>query len=158
MKLSQSLSILRYLAAKPGLAGSTPEEAGQADMFSQDLMDLRMDLALMSYNTEFEKLKPKHLEKLKSKLQQYEAVLEGNTWFLGENLSYADFVAYEFLDVERLLDAASFDSFPNVNCFLNRFEDIPQIKKYMASEKFIRWPIHASIATWGGKEEESPFL
>lgn len=157
VKLTQSLSIMRYIAHKHGLAGDTPDAVARADMFSQDLMDLRANLSRAAYSADFEKLKPAHLETLQTKLKQYEAVLQGSAWLLGDKLSYADFVAYEHLDVEFLLDAASFTDFPNVKNFLKRFESLPQIKKYMESESFIRWPLNGPIATWGGKPEQNPF-
>lgn len=40
-KLTQSLSILRYLGRKYGLAGSTPQEAAELDMFVDVLNDWR---------------------------------------------------------------------------------------------------------------------
>jgi len=156
-KISQSLSIVRYLGKKHGLAGNTDEDAATADMFSQDLYDLRVSLSMAAYDPDFIGKKPGHLETLKAKLTLYEAVLEKNKWFLGDNLSYVDFVAYEFFDCDRLLDAESFTNFPKVRCFLKRFEELPQIKKYMQSDRFMRWPVNSSIATWGGKLEESPF-
>jgi len=156
-KISQTHSVITYLANKHGLAGSSPEEAARADMFVQDIFDLQTSLLRIAYDPECVAKKPGHLTTLKAKLTLYEAALEKNQWFSGDNISYADFVAYEILDVNRLLDAESFTGFPKVTAFLKRFEDLPQIKKYMESENFIKWPVYSPLAQWGGKLEQSPF-
>lgn len=43
-KLAQSITILRYLGKKYGLAGSTPQEAAELDMFGDVLNDWRSPL------------------------------------------------------------------------------------------------------------------
>ena len=157
VKLSQSNSIIRYLAGKHGLAGDTPADAARADMYAQDLMDLRMALAKVAYDPKFNELKEGHIKVLKTKLKLYDAILKDRDWLLGDKLSYVDFLAYEFLTVNKVFDSASFDEFPKVNSFLKRFEEIPKIKEYFKSDKYIKWPIHAPFAQWGGKPEENPF-
>ena len=130
VKLSQSNSIMRYLANQHGLAGDTLEDSGRADMYAQDLMDLRGGLSRTAFSHAFDEAKEAHIKQLKYKLAQYEAILKDNDWFLGDKLSYVDFLAYEFLINHKMFDSSSFYDFTEVNDFLNRFEKIPQIKRY----------------------------
>jgi len=152
-KISQALSIVRYLGRKHGLDGDTYEDAAKADMFITDLADIGNSFAKIAMDPEFVAKKPDHLKLLKAKLALYEPVLEKNTWFVGNKITYADFVAYEVLDVNFTLDPASFTDFPKVRAFLKRVEGLPQIKKYMESAAFMKWPIMPPFAAWGGKPE-----
>ena len=158
VKLSQSNSIIRYLARKHGLAGDTPADAARADMYAQDLTDLRVGLVRIAFNPKFHELKEGHIKVLRAKLSQYEAILKNKDWFLGKKLSYVDFIAYEFLTVHKLFDSLSFELFHKINGFLHRFEKLPQMKRYFKSDKCIKWPIHPTYAEWGGKPEENPFF
>ncbi len=49
---------------------------------------------------------------------------------------------YEILDVLNLYDATVLKSFPNLSKFLEHFRTIPQIKSYLASERFVARPIN----------------
>ena len=158
VQLSQSMSIIRYLAGKYGLAGETQEDSARADMYAQDLADLGEGLARISYDPQFKALKEGHLKVLQAKLAQYEPILKDHDWFLGDKLSYVDFLAYELITVHKALDSSSFYDFPEVNDFLNRFEKIPQIKRYIKSNLYIQYPFFSPVAEWGGKLEQNPFL
>ena len=151
VKLTQSNSILRYLGAKNGLAGHTAEDAARADMLSEDFTDLRLAFIDCTFSQQFEELKPGYLEYLVKKLSEYEGILQRHKWFLGNEISYVDMIAYEYLDVNRLLSEDSFKDFPKILEFFTRFEELPQIKKYFRSTKYIRWPINGPMAPFGGK-------
>ena len=150
VKLTQSATIMRYLGMKHGLSGNTAEDIAKADMLAEDLTEFRWDFIKTVYDPRFEELKLPHLERMKTKLPRYEAILKRGDWFLGNEISYVDFLAYEYLTAHKLYHSESFESHPRINDFLTRFEDMPRIRNYLNSDKCIDWPFHAPFAAWGG--------
>ena len=57
-----------------------------------------------------------------------------------------DFPIYELLDQHRLMKEDSLQDFPKLLAFLKRLEELPNIKKYMASDKFLRRPVNNKMA------------
>ena len=53
---------------------------------------------------------------------------------------------YEVLDDTRGINPDILQGFPKINDFMNRFEALAAIKKYMESDKFMRTPIFNKIA------------
>ena len=69
-------------------------------------------------------------------------------WFTPE-LSYVDFLAYELIDWLRLFSPSTFDEYPTLQSYLDRFEALPAIKEYFNSPEYKSWPIASSAAKWG---------
>ncbi|THD20590.1 Glutathione S-transferase [Fasciola hepatica] len=65
-------------------------------------------------------------------------------------VSHVDFMVYEALDCIRYLAPQCLDDFPKLKEFKNRIEDLPKIKEYMKSERFIKWPLHSWTSPFGG--------
>ena len=61
-------------------------------------------------------------------------------------ITVCDFHIYEMLDQHILMQEDSLKDFPKLLAFLKRFEELPNIKKYMESDKFIRRPVNNKIA------------
>ena len=61
-------------------------------------------------------------------------------------LTVADFPLYEVLDVLRVLKPGIVDDSPKLKDFLNRFEALPAIKKYMESDQFLKRPLFSAHA------------
>ena len=71
-----------------------------------------------------------------------ESALEGHNcnWMLGKRITFIDFIVYECLDHVRLLGV---DCFPkNLSGFMGQFENLPNIKEYIASERYIKYPLY----------------
>lgn len=150
-RITQSNAILRYLARKHNMCGETEEEKIRVDMLENQTMDTRMQLALICYSPDFEKLKPGYLEGLPEKMKQYSQCLGKSPWFVGDKLTYVDFLAYDVLDFNRQFEPTCLDAFPNLKDFMARFEGLKQISTYMKSSRYLPWPICGKMALWGNK-------
>ncbi|XP_070797536.1 glutathione S-transferase 2-like [Pituophis catenifer annectens] len=151
-KISQSNAILRYIARKHKMYGETEEETIRMDMLENHLMDFRMGFTKLCYSPDFEKLKPDYLELLPGKLKQFSQFLGDRQWFADRKLTYVDFIGYDALDVQQMLDPKCLDQFPNLKEFLHRFEALEMIAPYLESSRCIRSPIYLSFAMWGGNK------
>ncbi|XP_011803488.1 PREDICTED: glutathione S-transferase Mu 5 isoform X2 [Colobus angolensis palliatus] len=124
-KITQSNAIMRYIARKHNLCGETEEEKIRVDILENQIMDDWMQLVMICYNPEFEKLKPKYLEQLPEKLKLYSQFLGKRPWFAGDKITFVDFLAYDVLDVKRIFEPSCLDAFPNLKDFISRFEVMP---------------------------------
>ena len=53
---------------------------------------------------------------------------------------------YELLDELRLMKEDILNKYPKLLAFLDRFEALPSIQKYMTSDQFMRRPVNNKIA------------
>ncbi|XP_006899379.1 PREDICTED: glutathione S-transferase Mu 1-like isoform X2 [Elephantulus edwardii] len=150
-KITQSNAILRYIARKHNLCGETEEEKIRVDMLESQVMDTRMSLALMCYNPDFEKLKPQYLKELPEKLKLYSDYLGKRPWFAANKITFADFLVYDVLDVNRIFEPKCLDAFPNLKDFMARFERLDKIAAYMKSSRYLPRPLFGKPAVWGSK-------
>jgi len=123
-------------------------------MVENELMDLRIYewcRTIFSTPEEFEKVKAEYLKNLEASLKQLSDFLGNRTWFAGEKITYADFIIYEFLDVNRVLKSDCLDQHKNLRDFMVRFEALPAIAKYMASDSYIASPINGVTARFSNK-------
>ncbi|XP_060545831.1 glutathione S-transferase Mu 5-like [Pantherophis guttatus] len=151
-KLTQSNAILRYIARKHHLCGKTEEELTRVDMLENQVMDFRMGLVMICYNPDFEKLKPGYLEQLPGKLKLFSQFLGDRKWFAGDKITFVDFLMYDVLDQNRMLEPKCLDQFKNLQDFLTRFEALEKIAAYMSSSRFMKTPINNKMAKWGNKK------
>ncbi|KAM5181564.1 glutathione S-transferase Mu 4 [Mantella aurantiaca] len=152
VKLTQSNTILRYIAHKHGLGGETESEKNNVSLIENQVMDFRMALVSVAYNPQFETLKGPYLEKLPVVLERFSHFLGKRHWFAGDKITFADFLMYDVLDQHRMLDSNCLKSFPNLQNFLTRFEALPAIAAYMKSPRFMKTPINSRIAFWANKK------
>uniref|UniRef100_A0A2K6RGL6 Glutathione S-transferase mu 4 n=1 Tax=Rhinopithecus roxellana TaxID=61622 RepID=A0A2K6RGL6_RHIRO len=88
-------------------------------------MDNRMQLARLCYDPDFEKLKPEYLEGLPEMLKLYSQFLGKQPWFLGDKITFVDFIAYDVLERNQVFEPSCLDAFPNLKDFISRFEIAP---------------------------------
>ncbi|KAK7101905.1 glutathione S-transferase Mu 2-like [Littorina saxatilis] len=144
IKITQSNAILRHIARKHDLLGKTEKERVNVDMMLDNAMDLRNGVVGMAYNPNYEKMIKEY--EYKDILAGYEKWLSNKTWFGGENVTVVDFPMYELLDQHRLMIPGCLDKYPKLTDFMKRFEALPKIKEYMASDKFMKRPINNKCA------------
>ncbi|KAM9217362.1 glutathione S-transferase 2-like [Leptosomus discolor] len=152
-KVTQSNAILRYIARKHHMGGGTEEEMLRVDVLENQLMDLRMSFARLCYDPNFEKLKAAYLEQLPGKLRELSRFLGSQTWFVGEKLTFVDFVAYDVLDRLRMFVPECPKLQDNLGQFLRRFEALEKVSAYMRSGRFVKTPVFLPTARWGGTKE-----
>ena len=152
VKISQSVTILRYLGRKFNLIGGSEGERVRIDLVEQQLVDWR-NQGLIFYDPEYvEKHADAYKAGIKEKLAQLSAFLGDRQFLSGGSVSYVDFLAYEYLDVHaRLLIPGLLSQFPNLEALVKRIEELPGVKAFMASERFIKYPVNNHQAKWGSK-------
>nr|XP_045221681.1 glutathione S-transferase Mu 2 isoform X3 [Macaca fascicularis] len=150
-KITQSNAIMCYIARKHNLCGETEKEKIREDILENQLMDNRMQLARLCYDPDFEKLKPEYLEGLPEMLKLYSQFLGKQPWFLGDKITFVDFIAYDVLERNQVFEPSCLDAFPNLKDFISRFEGLEKISAYMKSSRFLPRPVFTKMAVWGNK-------
>ncbi|EAW56406.1 glutathione S-transferase mu 2 [Homo sapiens] len=150
-KITQSNAILRYIARKHNLCGESEKEQIREDILENQFMDSRMQLAKLCYDPDFEKLKPEYLQALPEMLKLYSQFLGKQPWFLGDKITFVDFIAYDVLERNQVFEPSCLDAFPNLKDFISRFEGLEKISAYMKSSRFLPRPVFTKMAVWGNK-------
>nr|2C4J_A Chain A, GLUTATHIONE S-TRANSFERASE MU 2 [Homo sapiens]2C4J_B Chain B, GLUTATHIONE S-TRANSFERASE MU 2 [Homo sapiens]2C4J_C Chain C, GLUTATHIONE S-TRANSFERASE MU 2 [Homo sapiens]2C4J_D Chain D, GLUTATHIONE S-TRANSFERASE MU 2 [Homo sapiens] len=150
-KITQSNAILRYIARKHNLCGESEKEQIREDILENQFMDSRMQLAKLCYDPDFEKLKPEYLQALPEMLKLYSQFLGKQPWFLGDKITFVDFIAYDVLERNQVFEPSCLDAFPNLKDFISRFEGLEKISAYMKSSRFLPRPVFSKMAVWGNK-------
>ncbi|OXA56303.1 glutathione S-transferase Mu 1 [Folsomia candida] len=150
VKVTQTIAIIRYLARKTGLAGQSDDQQRRIDLITEEWHDFKGPFYPLCYNPEFHSLKPAYLTNAALKLARFSKYLGDMAWFAGDKLTYVDFLMYEIFDEHKLLEPTILSAFPNLEEFQARFEALPKIAEFIASPKFIKYPINNRMATFGG--------
>uniref|UniRef100_A0A0B7B721 glutathione transferase n=1 Tax=Arion vulgaris TaxID=1028688 RepID=A0A0B7B721_9EUPU len=115
-------------------------------MMIEMAMDFRNGLVRIAYNKD-ENLVDDYFKNIQATLQSFEKFLEGRSWFGGgKNPTICDFPMYELLDQHRLMRPDYLQNYKNLQAFLTRFEELPKIKAYMKSDKFMSRPCNNKMA------------
>jgi glutathione S-transferase len=149
VKLTQSGAIIRYLARKYDLLGKTPEEQTRVDLMDGVINDFRSSWTGLCYNPRFEELKGGYLESLPTKLKQISDFLGDRKFFAGDNVTFVDFIVYEMLDQNKLLDPTCLDNFPNLQNFVKNVESLPRVAAYLKSDRIIKDRLNNRMAKFG---------
>ncbi|XP_040070572.1 glutathione S-transferase Mu 4 [Ixodes scapularis] len=153
VKLTQSVAILRYLARKYDLGPRNEEETRELDVLEQQARDLATNL-IRSFlpGVNLQEARKKYEENMGNVLKPWADHLANRKWAVGDRVTYVDFLVYEALDWNHEFCAAAFKDFPALEQYLKRFEALPNIKEYFASDKYKKWPITAPHFLWGFKK------
>jgi glutathione S-transferase len=150
VKLTECLAILRYLARKNDLYGSNAKEAAIIDMATDTAWDLKLDLAKLCFNPDFENMRDAYTAGLEAKFKKYSDFMCNKNWVAGDNLSMADFAFIDVVNWYLAFAPNEVKKFPKFLAFKERFEALPEIRDFQASDKNIL-PIFAPFAKWGNK-------
>ncbi|KAK2722664.1 glutathione S-transferase Mu 5-like [Artemia franciscana] len=153
VKITQSNAILRFIARKydPSLLGSNSEEMVRVDMLENEAGDFRNGFVRLCYRN-FNENKDNYKNALPLKLKEFSNFLGNRKFFAGDHVTFPDFIMYEMLDQHKIFSPSCLEEFPNLKDFVNRFESIDNIKKYMNSDKFIRMPLNNRMAEFGAQK------
>jgi len=154
VRLTHSGAIMRYIAGKHNLCGNTVQERARIDMIESEVVDLRLrhwvKMAYCGPDADFEALKAEDLTNLPGNLKKLSDFLGKHKWFAGEKITMADFLVYEILEINRILQTNCLSQFKSLEEFMKRFEDLPAIAKYRQSSKYIHEPINGPMARFSG--------
>ncbi|XP_067583274.1 glutathione S-transferase Mu 1-like isoform X3 [Pseudorca crassidens] len=133
------------------MCGETEEEKIRVDVLENQVMDVRLCMAMICYSSDFEKLKPDYLKEIPKTMKLFSDFLGKRPWFAGDKLTYVHFLAYDILDMHRTFEPRCLDEFPNLKDFTSRFEGLKKISAYMKSSCFLPGPLFLKTAMWGNK-------
>ncbi|CAH8506421.1 unnamed protein product [Dicrocoelium dendriticum] len=149
-KLTEYCAILRYIAEKYDTVGKTLQERAKVSMLESAASELRVDIIKMAISAHMEDECEKFLKRVPIILKHWSSFLGDKPFLLGDSPLYVDFMLYENLDVLLYLERAILDATEKLVLYKKRIEELPAIKAYMNSERFIKWPLHAWHAAFGG--------
>ncbi|RUS71429.1 hypothetical protein EGW08_020812 [Elysia chlorotica] len=133
LSLVQSNAILRYLARKHGLYGSSDVEATMIDILNDGVEDLRKQYTTMIYTNYFFP-------------QPYQMSLEilYNKFPPTFQRSFVDYNLMDLLDALQTLSSTCLENFPTLASFLQVNMAKPNIAKYRETEPFKTRPINGN--------------
>ncbi|KAM7538655.1 hypothetical protein Aperf_G00000052906 [Anoplocephala perfoliata] len=125
-KLTQSAAILEYIADKHDMVPTCKKRRAVLHMINDDVNDFRNSFRQIVYNPDFKNL------------------------LNGEKVNYPDFNLCELLNQLVKLDSTCLDGHSKLKAYLHRFENLPALKDYVASEYFKNRACNNKRAQWGG--------
>lgn len=140
VKITQSMAITRYLARKFGFDGKTEQERIRIDLVEQQVIDWRSEGSVVFYSPDLDHLIEGYKEGLKQKVESLSKFLGKHDFLSGGGLSYVDFMAFEWMEMNTAVVPTLLDNHTNLKDFMHRIREIPEIKKYMSSPNYIDWP------------------
>jgi len=145
--LYQSMAIYRHLARKTNTFGKNLKESGTIDMIIEGEGEWRYEYTEINYSSGVYKnydtdIKDYLSKYVPAKLAIFEKILASNSgghgWFVGADVSAADPIMYEILDIHHTLSPACLDGFPLSKAFRERFEALPKVADYIKHRRFAK--------------------
>jgi len=145
--LAQSNAIIRYLARKHGLYGKNDVEAAQIDMLNDQQEDLRLSYVRLIYQ-QYDTHKDEFIKNLPTSLAIFEKNLgknhDGTGFFVGTQISFADYNIFDLLDNLQVLSPDSLHDFPLLKAFHTRIASHEKLLRYRQSDAFKNLPINGN--------------
>lgn len=137
-QLAQSLTIARYLAKKFNLAGTTPEEQAEVEMYADQILDLLNEMVKIHFekdetrkteasNKFFGETIPNTLKVLESKI-----VKNGSGYFVASGMTWADLFLSDFLGWLHDKKDALLAAVPAVKALDDKILSHPKISEWIA--------------------------
>jgi len=167
-KVTQSLTVLRYLGKKFNLFPTNPDDVTLCEIVEQELVDLRDRMSKTCYDPynmgpfapksevgkfDFDFMKKGYRARLSERIPKFEKMLT-KPFLLGDRPVYLDFLMYEFLDAFRRFIPEPFEGCENIIAYMKRFQELPNLKEWFESDKYKEGAyINGPIAVWHGKDQ-----
>ncbi|KAI8062831.1 glutathione S-transferase [Gilbertella persicaria] len=132
--------IMRFISKKLGkYQGKDEDEAQLVDAYADSLLDDIFRWVAASFGGIEQLTKKYNNTDRPQSLQSYEQVLGGNQgpYLLGEEVSYADFLLYHYLEDDGFVFEASDlkSTHPHLATFIEAIQSRPNLKKYLATDR-----------------------
>jgi glutathione S-transferase len=153
IKLTHSSAILMHLARTNGLWPRGDEKSlCNADLIREEIKDLiGLTTGLCYDHNVTDDKKTTYVQAVTKRLSCLQRKLGDQSWFIGDHLTYVDFLAYDVIDHQRLLFPKILDDdFARLQGFMNAFESLPPIIDYLKSERYKKFPLWSVRAALGG--------
>ena len=156
VQLTQSNAVMRYLARHFNYYGDTEHDQIWIDILQDEAYDFRNLIISTAYTlgTEYQvafneftsTAVPRYLDGFENYLSNRGI----HTHFVGSRISLVDFILYELIWQVSIMVPGSVTSIHRVSLwtFIEVFEKIPQIAKYMGSSNYIDRPINSPWASF----------
>jgi len=149
LKITQSQAITMHIARQNNLVGSTNTEKAHLDMLIGVLLDIRPAWTSCCYNPKFKELVGDVLgKKIAGTVGELDAWMAKRKWFIGDNLSVADFLFFEFFDQISTYDAKYLEKYSNLATWSKNFAALDAIASYRKSSAFFAHPINNKHAAY----------
>lgn len=150
VKLSQSGVIIRHLARKHGLAGNTEADQLRAELLAAQVHDYHMEYVRIVYNPAFNELKGDYAKTLPDKLKALTNFLGDRKFAVGDYVTYADFLLFEYLEGQTFFNKDLLKEFPVLEAYHKRVLATDGVDKYFKSPNAIKYPFNGAPAYFAG--------
>ncbi|CAL1275162.1 unnamed protein product [Larinioides sclopetarius] len=141
LKITQSITIMRYLGHKHGLSYNSKEQQVRTMVAEQQSVEFRQKLNSFTLGYECEIAgKNEFLESVQPMFQQWENFLGNRQFVAGDNLTYVDFMVYEVLDLYRELQEKILDDYQSLKVYFNSIKKLPELQEYLNSPTHLSQP------------------
>jgi len=149
VRLSESSAIYRYLARELQIGSKDSQGIAREEMLGDVVKELSSQFAKINYSPDFEKLKGQYVKDLPNSLQPLEHYLKGKKtqrkWLGGDDLCYADFLLFEFLETSFRFCPDVYKSFSELTRFHKAFKALHPLQDFFNSDMG-RYPGSGPIA------------
>jgi len=141
--VTESRAILKHIARNYGNGAllPVPKSMTTAEMLENVLWDTWY-LMIRRCIDDTEAAKNNLATRATPKFEHLDKFMNGKLWITGEKISYVDFMMYEVLHHYVRYDEAYLTPYPNLTKFKKNFEDLPKIRDFMRSHKYIKDPVY----------------
>ncbi|GFU01718.1 glutathione S-transferase Mu 1 [Trichonephila clavipes] len=141
LRITQSTTILQYLARKYGMDGKDERQKVRVSMADQKLIDLRSALYNLCNSDHYKSLKMDFIKTIPDKMKPWEKFLGDRKYLGGDNITYVDFTAYDCFEMYTLFQNNALDGCPNLQAYQKRMRNLPELQDYFNSPQRKVWPI-----------------
>ncbi|XP_077539202.1 glutathione S-transferase Mu 2-like isoform X1 [Haemaphysalis longicornis] len=159
VRITQSMAILRYLGRQHGLAPKDEDTRQRVEVLELTAFDVMKSILRLCYEPGYSEEKRKQfLVIVADKLRQFVSYLAKHGPFCaGQDVTYADFLLYETLQVVKILGPRTFrEGYPQLEEYCKRVASLPKVKEYLASDRFKKWPVFSPFAEALGPQHKPP--
>ena len=154
VRVTQSNSVMRYLARRFDLYGDTESDRVMIDVLQDEAYDFRNEIIKTAYTPERDYADalvefasttvPRYLDAFETHLESH----DNSSHFVGERISQVDFILYELVWQTGVMvpGSISTNNRPRTFAFVESFENLPRIAEYMKLDSYIERPINGHSA------------
>jgi len=142
--LYQSMAIYRHIARRTNTYGKNIKETAIIDMIIEGESEWRNEYTNINYSEGgfkdyYNDIKEYLSKYVPGRLTIFEKILASNNgghgWFVGNEMSAADPIMYEMLDIHHTLSPSCLDGFALLKAFRERFEVLPKVIDYIKHKR-----------------------
>jgi len=151
-RVAQSPACLRHLCRRhaPDLLGRDLAAQALVETTAQILHEDRIVVHSLSYRNLDQAVA---YDEAHARLARFEAHMQGRAWIADVDLTYVDFVLWEYIDFANWLSSgATAQRFPTLAAHHARTGALPRFAAHRASADFIAYPFNSRSALVGGAD------